>query len=400
MDESLIVDQAESVMTDLRRGARSDPWLPALFFLTTVAALAILPVLPELRAAHSLSGLQTAMLLSIATLATLLVSLPLGWLSDRLGTRTLIACGGFALCLSCLLVAVASSFPVLLAGRALFGVADGIIWTCGLVAFAGPRRPAGAMGIAMAIGGVGALAGPLATGLLADTIGAWVAWAAISVLAAGATIGLLRAPAPAGREPARERLRPRTLLADSRMLASLALVVLSGLVGGIANLLAPQQLDANGVSQTAIGAIFAGGALVWIITAGALGRIVDRRSHSKLAVVGCGVLAVAWLAPVVDLSTPSMALFLLISTGARAAINTVMYLLARSGAIASGNGAGAAIGMANVVFSAAAMSGPLLVTLAARSSEARLPYAAMAMMCVAVMVAVGSAKVADERRVV
>ena len=396
----MIVDQAKTVMTDLRRGARSDPWLPALFFLTTVAALAILPVLPELRAANHLSGLQTAMLLSIATLATLLVSLPLGWLSDRLGTRTLIACGGFALCLSCLLVAIASSFPMLLAGRALFGVSDGIIWTCGLVAFAGPRRPAGAMGIAMAIGGAGALAGPLATGLLADTIGAWVAWLAISALAACATIGLLRASLSTAGKPARERLRPRTLLGDARMLASLALVVLSGLVGGIANLLAPQQLDANGVSQTAIGAIFAGGALVWIITATALGRTVDRRSHSKLAVLGCGALALAWLVPVVNLSTPSMALFLLVSTGARAAINTVMYLLARSGASASGNGAGAAIGMANLVFSAAAMSGPLLVALAARSDETRLPYAAMATVCVAVTVALALTKVTNERRVI
>ena len=395
----MIVDQAKTVMTDLRRGARSDPWLPALFFLTTVAALAILPVLPELRAANHLSGLQTAMLLSIATLATLLVSLPLGWLSDRLGTRTLIACG-FALCLSCLLVAIASSFPMLLAGRALFGVSDGIIWTCGLVAFAGPRRPAGAMGIAMAIGGAGALAGPLATGLLADTIGAWVAWLAISALAACATIGLLRASLSTAGKPARERLRPRTLLGDARMLASLALVVLSGLVGGIANLLAPQQLDANGVSQTAIGAIFAGGALVWIITATALGRTVDRRSHSKLAVLGCGALALAWLVPVVNLSTPSMALFLLVSTGARAAINTVMYLLARSGASASGNGAGAAIGMANLVFSAAAMSGPLLVALAARSDETRLPYAAMAAVCVAVTVALALTKVTNERRVI
>lgn len=387
-------------MTDLRRGARNDPWLPALFFLTTVAALAILPVLPELRAANHLSGLQTAVLLSIATLATLLVSLPLGWLSDRLGTRTLIACGGFALCLSCLLVAVASSFPVLLAGRALFGVSDGIIWTCGLVAFAGPRRPAGAMGIAMAIGGAGALAGPLATGLLADTIGAWVAWLAISALAACATIGLLRAPLSTAGKPARERLRARTLLGDARMLASLALVVLSGLVGGIANLLAPQQLDANGVSQTAIGAIFAGGALVWIITATALGRTVDRRSHAKLAVLGCGALALAWLVPVVNLSTPSVALFLLVSTGARAAINTVMYLLARSGASASGNGAGAAIGLANLVFSAAAMSGPLLVALAARSDETRLPYAAMATVCVAVTVALALTKVTNERRVI
>ena len=383
-------------MTELRRA----PWLPALFFLTVFAAMAILPVLPELRAAHALTDMQTAMLLSVATLATLLVALPLGWLSDRLGARPLIAAGGVALSLSCLLVAVADGFATLLAGRALFGVADGIIWTAGLALYAGPRRPARAMGTAMAIGGVGQLAGPFVTGALADTIGAWVAWSAVSLISAVAAVGFWRAPCDQEVAARRQRVNPQALLGDSRMLASLVLIVLSGLVGGIANLLAPQQLDANGMSQTVIGAIFAGGALVWVITACALGRIVERRSHAKLAVIGCGALGLAWLVPTLSLSTGSLALFLLVSTGARAAINTVTYLLARAGAIASGNGAGAAIGVVNVVFSAAAMSGPVLVALAARFDQARLPYAAMAMASLVVMVALGSAKVADERRVV
>ena len=56
--------------------------------------------------------------------------------------------------------------------------------------------------------------------------------------------------------------------------------------------------------------------------------------------------------------------------------------------------------MANLVFSAAAMGGPLLVALAARSDETRLPYAAMATVCVAVTVALALTKVTNERRVI
>ena len=383
-------------MTDLRRS----PWLPALFFLTVFAAVAILPVLPSLRAEHGLSDVQTAALLSVATLATLLVALPLGWLGDRLGARPLVVVGGVSLALSCLLLAVANSFALLLVARALFGVSDGIIWTLGLVVYAGPGRPAQAMGRAMAIGGVGQLAGPLVTGALADTLGSWIAWLVIGVAASGVTVGFMRARDESPLPDAGRRLSPQTLLGDSRMVASLVLIVLSGLVGGIANLLAPQQLDANGVSPTVIGAIFAAGALVWIITAGALGRVIERRSHAKLAACGCGVLALAWIVPTISLSTFGIAIFLLFSAGARAGVNTITYLLARAGAIASGNGTGAAIGIVNVAFSGAALAGPLLVAVAITTDGARLPYAAVAALCLAVTIAIGSAKIADERRVI
>ncbi len=383
-------------MTDLRRS----PWLPALFFLTVFAAVAILPVLPSLRAEHGLSDVQTAALLSVATLATLLVALPLGWLGDRLGARPLVVVGGVSLALSCLLLAVANSFALLLVARALFGVSDGIIWTLGLVVYAGPGRPARAMGRAMAIGGVGQLAGPLVTGALADTLGSWIAWLVIGVAASVVTVGFMRARDESPLPDAGRRLSPQTLLGDSRMVASLVLIVLSGLVGGIANLLAPQQLDANGVSPTVIGAIFAAGALVWIITAGALGRVIERRSHAKLAACGCGVLALAWIVPTISLSTFGIAIFLLFSAGARAGVNTITYLLARAGAIASGNGTGAAIGIVNVAFSGAALAGPLLVAVAITTDGARLPYAAVAALCLAVTIAIGSAKIADERRVI
>ena len=383
-------------MTDLRRS----PWLPALFFLTVFAAVAILPVLPSLRAEHGLSDVQTAALLSVATLATLLVALPLGWLGDRLGARPLVVVGGVSLALSCLLLAVANSFALLLVARALFGISDGIIWTLGLVVYAGPGRPAKAMGRAMAIGGVGQLAGPLVTGALADTLGSWIAWLVIGVAASGVTVGFMRARDESPLPDAGRRLSPQTLLGDSRMVASLVLIVLSGLVGGIANLLAPQQLDANGVSPTVIGAIFAAGALVWIITAGALGRVIERRSHAKLAACGCGVLALAWIVPTISLSTFGIAIFLLFSAGARAGVNTITYLLARAGAIASGNGTGAAIGIVNVAFSGAALAGPLLVAVAITTDGARLPYAAVAALCLAVTIAIGSAKIADERRVI
>lgn len=383
-------------MTDLRRS----PWLPALFFLTVFAAVAILPVLPSLRAEHGLSDVQTAALLSVATLATLLVALPLGWLGDRLGARPLVVVGGVSLALSCLLLAVANSFALLLVARALFGISDGIIWTLGLVVYAGPGRPAKAMGRAMAIGGVGQLAGPLVTGALADTLGSWIAWLVIGVAASVVTVGFMRARDESPLPDAGRRLSPQTLLGDSRMVASLVLIVLSGLVGGIANLLAPQQLDANGVSPTVIGAIFAAGALVWIITAGALGRVIERRSHAKLAACGCGVLALAWIVPTISLSTFGIAIFLLFSAGARAGVNTITYLLARAGAIASGNGTGAAIGIVNVAFSGAALAGPLLVAVAITTDGARLPYAAVAALCLAVTIAIGSAKIADERRVI
>ena len=105
--------------------------LYAMIFVSVVADVAVVPLLPTLTRQHGLSSLDTALLLSTTTFAMVVITLPLGRLADRVGARPLVASSGAFVVLGSLVLALADGSPALLAGRALIGVADGIIWTAG-----------------------------------------------------------------------------------------------------------------------------------------------------------------------------------------------------------------------------------------------------------------------------
>src|SRR6476659_7332652 len=174
--------------------------LYALIFASVVADVAVVPLLPTLTREHGLSPLETALLLSTTTFAMVVVTLPLGRLADRIGARPLIACAGAFVVLGSLVLALAGSLPALLAGRTLIGIANGIVWTAGVMIAGAPGRPAGATGRAIAAGGAGLLVGPVLSGLLADRVGTWAPFAAGAALALPVTVFFaLRRSAPVER---------------------------------------------------------------------------------------------------------------------------------------------------------------------------------------------------------
>src|SRR5258705_6670146 len=138
-----------------RNGCAGLATLYALIFASVVADVAVVPLLPTLATAHGLSSLETALLLSTTTFAMVVVTLPLGRLADRVGARPLLTCAGGFVVLGSIVMALAGSLPELLAGRALIGIANGIIWTAGGILAGAPGRPGGAPGRAIAAGGNG-----------------------------------------------------------------------------------------------------------------------------------------------------------------------------------------------------------------------------------------------------
>ena len=147
----------------------------ALFLVCGVAQAAIVPLLPRLSSDYGLSPSETGLLLALPGLATLAVSVPAGVLADRIGARRCTVIAGAVLAVACVAQA-APSLPALLAGRALFGVAYGVVWTTGVAWLAevdaehggsriGPSVTCASVGMMLgpAVGGV--LAGAGATGL-------------------------------------------------------------------------------------------------------------------------------------------------------------------------------------------------------------------------------------------
>ena len=202
-----------------RDGCSGLATLYALIFASVVADVAVVPLLPTLTAAHGLSSLETALLLSTTTFAMVVVTLPLGRLADRVGARPLVTCAGGFVVLGSIVMALAGSLAELLAGRALIGIANGIIWTAGVMLAGAPGRPAGATGRVIAAGGTGLLAGPVMAGLLADRVGTWAPFAVGAALAlpsrSRSRSTARRRPSAPSSPPPRPRAAVRTATAWS-----------------------------------------------------------------------------------------------------------------------------------------------------------------------------------------
>lgn len=374
-------------MAPERNGCAGLASLYALIFASVVADVAVVPLLPTLTATHGLSSLETALLLSTTTFAMVVVTLPLGRLADRVGARPLVTCSGGFVVLGSIVMALASSLPELLAGRALIGIANGIIWTAGVMLAGAPGRPAGATGRVIAAGGTGLLAGPVMAGLLADRVGTWAPFAVGAALALPVTVAFAldrSGLAQRGEQPAASH-PPRSGAHRNRMVVyAMLATVLLGFVGGMGNMLGSLRLSENGLSPSGIGMLFSIGALVWIGVAPLAGRMGEQRSHVALTAFGCALLGVAWLVPVADRSTVAIGAFLLASAAGRAGLNTFSYLLAGSGATSAGAGRGAVIGLVNLSWGVAAVIGPLAASVAHGHVDERIPFAIIAALCLAV----------------
>ena len=103
----------------------------ALILLSAAAQFALIPVMPVYARRFGLSGFEQGMVLGATGLATLVVSVPAGTLSDRFGARRITLAAGLLMALATAGQALAGDFPALLAARLAFGAGYGMVWTAG-----------------------------------------------------------------------------------------------------------------------------------------------------------------------------------------------------------------------------------------------------------------------------
>lgn len=364
----------------------------ALLLLSSSLQWSVVPILPVYASRFHLSGAQQGMLLGATGLATLVISLPAGTLSDRVGAKrlTLGACGLMAA--SQFAQAWAPAFAVLLGSRFLFGTAYGVLWTAGLTWLAGGapgQRGNSVLGGSVAISGTGTIAGPAVSGWLVQYLGVSLPFAASGVLLAmiTAALGILARSAPSAAARDRTDAAVRALAREPRAVAAVAAILAAGFTSGACSLLVPHVLHSDGASPGSIGLAFSAAAVLFVAASG--GTAVVGKRAVRVSGVGLGLLLITvGLAPAVLSTSPAPVVAMLCTTAAaRAILWTVGYQLGAVGAQRCGAGVGTMLGLLNGAWAAMAVASPLAAGLGMDHLPPRLLFAVTEGCCAAVLAA-------------
>jgi len=368
------------------------PLIGALILVSAAAQFALVPVMPVYARRLGLSGFEQGMVLGATGLATLVVSVPAGALSDRFGPRRITLAAGLLMAAATAAQALAGGFGALLAARLVFGAGYGMVWTAGLCWLAGAAVGGPpALGGAVASAAVGGVAGPAASGALAEHVGLAVPLLGTAAGFAVITAGLAVLRVPPGPAAPRAGSRPglRAVTVNRDLAGAAAAVLTAGLSTGVCALLVPALLHAAGASPGQIGLDFAVAGILSVVGSGLTAAAGRRAVNLPVTCAAMLVLAAALSLAVVGRTPLPLVVMLCVTTAARSVLWTVSYPLAASAGRAStgraSTGLGASVGLLNVIWAATALLGPLGAGLAAEHLGARAAFGLTQAACAAAL---------------
>ena len=309
-----VADVAEDV-SDVAAAVGSPPRLrhgdPAMrrvrlgLFAAALATFALLyapqPLLPQLAGQFHVSPAAASLAMSVATFALAVAVIPVSSLSEVVGRRRVMTTSALAASLLGLATTLAPSLPVLLALRALEGVALAGVPAVAM-AYLAEEIERGSLGRAMGlfIGGnsIGGLSGRILSGALADHGGWRVALAGVGALSVTCAV-VFALVLPRSEHFTAAPPRVRGLLVTLRQNVTdtglLRLYLISfAMVGGFVTVYNYLTFRLSGapyeLSSTVIGLLFVAYlAGTWSSTAA--GRLADR--HGRFPVLAGGVVVTA-----------------------------------------------------------------------------------------------------------
>jgi predicted MFS family arabinose efflux permease len=296
------------------------PLVLALFAALFAAELgysSIAPLIPGLRDRYGLSEAQAGLVFTLASAGILVASLPAGALTRRFAVRTLTLWAMVSITVAYLMLAIARVFPVVLAGRLLFGIGLATMWVAGTAWIhdaAGQDAPR-ALAMTTAVIGVGALFGPAFAGFVAERFSLDAPFWVLGVGALAMTLVLLVMPSTVGKHP--EPSPPladmlRAAGADQLMLTSIVLTLAVSLMWVTSDLLVPVRLDANGFSATDIGLALSLASVAFLAMSALTARHADRYATVRLATGWTLAMAAGIVVAALSSSTTATLAFLVI----------------------------------------------------------------------------------------
>lgn len=272
-------------------------------FTDLLAYSVAVPILPDYATRFNAGPTTIGLLFASFGLTLLVLSIPMGVLSDRIGRKGPMIFGLALLAGSTLAFAYSQSLPMLFAARLLQGVADGMTWIVGFALIAdlyAPEERGRAMGLAMAGSSLGIIIGPVLGGWLYEIGGIRLPFLFVTALAVvDLIVFALLAPRTHGSGTSAPMLRVLT----ERPIAICALVVIAG--GGTIAMLEPVIPlvfgTRFGLGPGAIGSLFGIAAVASTVMHPFYGQLSDRFGGRRLMMVG--LVASAALLPLLNLAT-------------------------------------------------------------------------------------------------
>lgn len=297
--------------TGMRRWAERNEALVSLLlpaFLLGMGRGFIVPVLPLIAIDFGAGAAGAGLMLFVPMLGGVIVSLPTGYLMDRIGRRKLLIASTLLLSLSALLVLQASSFTEILIYLGINGLAQQMwqMTRLTVIADSSTQNRRGRMITGMAgVNRAGTLLGPLAGGAIAELFGLRMPFLVFGIAALLATVPsylFVRETAPAVLARRRGDTAAAQVDISWARLITKAVVVLfaaqfmanvgRGGVQGQGGIYVAYAAFAYGLDALALGGISSAMGIIGIPVTLMAGQVMDRFGRKRTIVPASALLAV------------------------------------------------------------------------------------------------------------
>jgi len=336
----------------------------AACFTDIVAYSIAVPVLPDLSKRLGASPTMIGLLFGSFGVTMLLVSMPMGAVSDRIGRKGPILAGLVALAASTLLFAYALGLPALFAARLVQGAADAVTWVVGFALVAdlyAPDERGRVTGIILGGASAAYMIGPSIGGWLYEMGGIRMPFLATTAMAVVTMAGFawLRLP---DHHASHDVVPVARLLRNPQVLVC-GIVVL--LIAATLTMFEPVFVlfigDRLGIGPARIGTVFAAAALANTLFHPLVGRAADAWGARRLTAIG--LIAVSIMLPIVaqTWSFASSVVFCVLQTMAFALATTPSLTFMADATTEAGLGSfGTAYGFYNAIWAVGLLGGPAL----------------------------------------
>lgn len=266
-------------------------------FIDIVAYSVCVPVLPDLARRFGASPAVIGLLFASFGVTLLVMAVPMGAMSDRVGRKWPLVGGMVALAGATTIFAGANSLPLLFAARMVQGAADGVTWAVGFALVAdlyGPEDRGRVMGYVMSGTSVAVVFGPSLGGWLYEAGGIWLPFALVSVVSILCAAGfLVIRPDVAARASSSASIW--TMVRVPPVAVCCALVTLVGSTMAMLEPVLPIFFNRQlGLGPSRIGWLFGGAAVASALVPFIGGPMTDRWGGRRVTPVAL-LAAAAWL---------------------------------------------------------------------------------------------------------